>query len=100
MAELLEALGVPAASIVRERCSFDTHQNALYSSAILMRRGLDRVRLVTCEWHLPRALAAFAHAGIEARGVPVPEPAGRSRMRVAVRAAREWCASIAAEVSA
>jgi uncharacterized SAM-binding protein YcdF (DUF218 family) len=68
MACELSALGVPEAVIVRERCSFSTRENARYTAQIMARRGIDRVLVVTCPWHLPRALELFARAGLRAEG--------------------------------
>lgn len=79
LARQLRAGGVPAEAIVRERCSFDTRDNARFAAALLRRRGLTRVILVTCSWHLPRAERAFVAAGLEVTlGVRVePPPASR-----------------------
>ena len=70
----LVAGGVPAASVVRERCSLDTRDNARFAATLLTRRGLSRVVLVTCSWHLPRAERAFRAAGLEVEGVGVEPP--------------------------
>jgi uncharacterized SAM-binding protein YcdF (DUF218 family) len=67
-AELVLA-GVPPAKIVCERCSLSTRDNARYTAAQLRRRGLARVLVVTCGWHLPRAVALFRAQGLEVRGV-------------------------------
>ena len=76
LARMLREGGVPADAIVRERCSLDTRDNARFAAALLGRRGLGRVVLVTCSWHLPRAERAFRAAGLEVEGVGVdpPEP--------------------------
>src|SRR5262245_40996476 len=50
--------------------STTTMENAEYSAAILKSAGIDKVYLVTHAWHMPRALFAFEHFGIEA--VPAP----------------------------
>ena len=55
----LEARGVPGSRVVRERCSMTTGENARYAASLLQRRGVARVRLVTCAWHMPRAAAHF-----------------------------------------
>ena len=70
----LVAGGVPADSVVRERCSLDTRDNARFAATLLTRRGLSRVVLVTCSWHLPRAERAFRAAGLEVKGVGVEPP--------------------------
>jgi uncharacterized SAM-binding protein YcdF (DUF218 family) len=62
----LEQLGVPAGVIVRELCSLSTVENAAYSIEILRERGLLRPAIVTCDWHMARALACFAWIGLAA----------------------------------
>jgi len=86
-AELVRA-GVPAEAIVRERCSLSTRENARFTAALLRRRGMRRVTVVTCDWHLPRALAAFRRAGLEVEGFAAPSVAVPWRRRV-VRWGRE-----------
>ncbi len=63
---LLEEWGVPSASILRESASRNTYENAVLSRQVLAERGLHRVLLVTSALHMPRALATFISAGIDA----------------------------------
>ncbi len=71
MAEVLESsFGVPVRWL--EVASRDTHENAVLSARLLREAGIGRVVLVTHFWHMPRAAAAFRHAGLEA----VPAPMG------------------------
>ncbi len=79
MAAELAREGVPAGAILRERCSFSTKENARYTADLLARRGTTSAVVVTCAWHLPRAMRAFEREGIHAEGLPVPAPAGRMR---------------------
>ena len=74
LARMLHEGGVPAEAIVRERCSLDTRDNARFAAAMLGRRGIDRIVLVTCTWHLPRAERAFRAAGLDVEGVGVDPP--------------------------
>jgi uncharacterized SAM-binding protein YcdF (DUF218 family) len=74
IARMLRAEGVPGASIARERCSLDTRDNARFAAAMLARRGIARVVVITCAWHLPRALCAFRAAGLAVEGIGVEPP--------------------------
>ncbi len=66
MQTLLQEWGVPSASILLESASRNTHENAVLSQQVLQARGLQRVLLVTSALHMPRALATFQAAGIDA----------------------------------
>ncbi len=69
MARVLEReFGVPVAAV--EDHSRTTRENAHYAAPILRRHGWRRIWLVSHAWHLPRAVEAFRHAGIEV--VPAP----------------------------
>ncbi len=71
MAEILdESFGVPVRWV--EPASRNTHENGQLSAATLRGTGVGRVYLVTHFWHMPRAVAAFQHAGLEV----VPAPMG------------------------
>lgn len=74
IAKLLAEGGVPPAIIVRERCSLDTFDNARFAAALLRRRGIDEIALVTCSWHLPRAVYLFEQAGLRVEGLGVDPP--------------------------
>jgi uncharacterized SAM-binding protein YcdF (DUF218 family) len=67
---ILESLGVPAAAFVAEDKSRNTHENADLSWALLSKRGVRRILLVTSSTHMPRASALFRHAGFTV--IPVP----------------------------
>ena len=69
MAREVSLRGVPERAIVRERCSFSTRENARFTAAALLRRGIDRVAVVTCAWHMARAVAVFSRAGLEVEAV-------------------------------
>ena len=70
MAHQLEQQGVPAPSLQVEPGSATTHQNALYSAAILKREGRYRILLVTSSWSMPRAAACFRREGLQV--IPAP----------------------------
>jgi uncharacterized SAM-binding protein YcdF (DUF218 family) len=88
LARMMVLGGVPREAIVRERCSLDTRDNARFAAALLERRGLSRVVLVTCEWHLPRAERLFRAAGLDVTpgiGIPPPSPTTTQRLYWAAR---------------
>jgi uncharacterized SAM-binding protein YcdF (DUF218 family) len=67
--------GVPATAIDEELWSLTTYENAIFSAAWLSRRwARPRVALVTCAWHMPRALRCFVEAGVDAIAVPAEAP--------------------------
>jgi uncharacterized SAM-binding protein YcdF (DUF218 family) len=65
---LREDFGVPVRWI--EPRSRDTFENAAFSAAMLRADGIRRVLLVTDAMHMPRARAAFEHAGLEVVSAP------------------------------
>lgn len=77
--EQMRARGVPAGALLAELSSLTTRENAEYSRDLLSRRypaGLPRVVLVSCDWHLPRALVNFRRAGLECVPFAAPSPGG------------------------
>jgi uncharacterized SAM-binding protein YcdF (DUF218 family) len=73
MARELAWRGVPEAAIARERCSLSTRDNARLTALSLAHRGIESAAVVTCDWHLPRALALFRRAGVRVHGVAAHE---------------------------
>jgi uncharacterized SAM-binding protein YcdF (DUF218 family) len=69
MARELARRGVPERAIVRERCSLSTRDNARFSAETLGRRGIERAAIVTCAWHMARAVALFSRAGLAVEAV-------------------------------
>lgn len=102
LARHLTRLGVPKSAIVRELCSLSTVENAAYSAEILNERVLRRAAIVTCDWHMPRALACFAWMGVDTTplaaasarralaAMGVRATAERVRRLFDGRAARDW----------
>jgi uncharacterized SAM-binding protein YcdF (DUF218 family) len=88
LASRLAALGVPAEAIAQELCSLSTWENAQYSARWLADRGVRSVVVVTCDWHLPRALASFRAVGVQARGEAAASPPA-STFKKGTRALRE-----------
>ena len=70
MAEMMQMLGVPRAAILEESASRNSHENAAYTSHLLLAHNLHRILLVTSAITMPRALAAFRHQGIDAIAAP------------------------------
>lgn len=64
-------LGLPAGVVLLERRSLTTRGNARCSAELLRSRGMTRVGLVTCDYHLPRAVRHFAAEGLLVRGYGV-----------------------------
>lgn len=77
LARMLVDGGVPKDTILRERTSLDTYQNATHTAQLLSAKGMNAVVVVTCSWHVPRATMLFERAGlrvVEGVGAPPPEP--------------------------
>jgi uncharacterized SAM-binding protein YcdF (DUF218 family) len=79
MQQFLTDLGVPAEAVWVEEQSRSTYENARYTAQLLRQHELQQVLLVTSALHLPRALATFRAAGIDALPAPadfevMPEP--------------------------
>ena len=70
MRGLLLRAGVPGEMIWTEERSSNTHENAMYSSEILRRRGIRKIALVVEARNMLRAAACFRKQGIEV--VPAP----------------------------
>jgi len=88
LARALEAQGVPESALVLERESRTTRENAARSAVVLANLRAVRVGLVSCDWHLPRAIACFRRAGVLVEPLPAPSPPV-SAVRRALRAVRE-----------
>jgi uncharacterized SAM-binding protein YcdF (DUF218 family) len=75
------------ADVIVEDKSLDTHENAVFSAAILAEKKLNKILLVTHASHMPRAVAAFAQTGLDI--VPAPtvfaDTAGDAPTRYAPR---------------
>ena len=80
--------GVPEGAILVELWSHSTLENARYAARLLGPRGLRRVGVVTCDWHMKRALSLFRREGLEASPVPAGSPP-RALPSRAYRALRE-----------
>lgn len=65
--------GVPRDAIYPELMSLTTAENAVFTAELLRRIGARRALVVTCAWHMARALASFRALGVDALPLPVPE---------------------------
>jgi uncharacterized SAM-binding protein YcdF (DUF218 family) len=70
MSAILQMLGVPPSAIIEEAASRNTHENAVYTTRLLLARGIRKILLVTSAMTMPRALAAFRFQGIDV--IPAP----------------------------
>lgn len=70
MAELMRDWGVPASAILTEDRSRNTYENAIYSREVMTDKGFNSALLVTSALHMPRAIAVFRSAGIDATPAP------------------------------
>lgn len=94
MAAYLLASGVAESALSRELWSRSTRQNAKFAGHLLLPRGISRIGVVTCDWHMPRALACFRRAGFQPEPIAARSPqipnyeliwrAGRERVAFAI----------------
>jgi len=61
----------------KEEKSRTTYENALYTADLLKSKNMSKIILVTHAWHIPRAVEAFEHFGIEV--TPAPTAFSRSQ---------------------
>jgi uncharacterized SAM-binding protein YcdF (DUF218 family) len=78
----LARLGVPASALLCERESWTTRDNAVRTARLLAPLGVRRIGVVSCDWHLARALWSFRREGFEAEGVPALTPPLPLRRRI------------------
>lgn len=71
MAAILTAIGVPESALWLQNRSQNTHEDAVYSAAMLKESNITRVILVTSAAHMPRSVALFEHEGIQVIPAPV-----------------------------
>jgi len=88
--------GVPAHAIERELWSRSTRQNARFAAQLLLPRGVRKIGLVTCDWHMARAIRSFEGAGFEVEPLPAFTPA----VTVAAELKRELRERVALAVDA
>ncbi|SDE16458.1 YdcF family protein [Sporomusa acidovorans] len=72
MHDYLVAKGIPAAKILLEDQSYNTHQNLLNSKEIMRERGFRSAVIVSNASHIRRSLVLARQLGIEASGSAAP----------------------------
>ena len=72
--EILKEWGIPSEAVLIEGRSRNTYENAIETKKLLKARQIDKILLITSALHMPRALATFRTAGIDA----IPSPSGYS----------------------
>ncbi len=85
--ELVER-GIAEARIAQERQSQSTRGNARRTAELLRGKPTGRLGLVTCDWHMPRALELFRRSGLAPEPLPALSPQ-RPLLVVVTRAVRE-----------
>ena len=63
-----------------EDVSVNTNENATLSAIVLKKNGIQTVLIVTQAWHIPRAMASFSNAGIQA--IPAPTSFTRRKFQL------------------
>ncbi|MBQ2954204.1 MAG: YdcF family protein [Clostridia bacterium] len=76
MRDYLIAQGVPAEWILTDPASYNTRQNIANAIDLLADKDVQRVAVVTSDYHVPRAMAIAEDAGLEACGIPAPTKLG------------------------
>ena len=73
MSLYLENKGVPAADILKDPDSFNTNQNLQNAAKLLQDLpGIQRVMIVTSDYHVPRAMALARDLGFDSCGMGSP----------------------------
>ena len=72
MRDFIVFSGVPADAVVVEANSISTRENAIFA-AQLLRTDKGRKMLLTSDFHMHRASAAFRMAGVDAKPYPIPD---------------------------
>lgn len=86
MVEQLQANGMTEAALSGEWCSQSTEENALFTSAVLYSKRVQKILLLTDSPHMLRSLLVFRSFGFTVIPYPIPLPdqwsAGRRSMLV------------------
>ena len=91
MRDYLIAKGVPESMILTDAESRNTRQNIRNAAALLAGREVERVLIVTSDYHLPRAMALAEDEGLDATGIGSPTKEGlRFKAKNYGREALSW----------
>lgn len=71
MAVILREIGIPDSALLLQNRSQNTHEDAVYSAAMLKEAGISQIVLVTSAAHMPRSVALFEHEGLQVIPAPV-----------------------------
>lgn len=74
MRRQLLLLGIPEAHLVSEGASQNTLENARLSTQVLLSLNFAELGIVTCDFHMPRALFAFRRYGWSPDAFPAVSP--------------------------
>jgi uncharacterized SAM-binding protein YcdF (DUF218 family) len=77
-ATLLENLGIAGPRMIMERQSRNTHENAVFTRALVAPKPGERWLLVTSAYHMPRSVGLFRKAGFAVEPYPVDWRVGAS----------------------
>lgn len=110
--DLFAALGVPAVQMLFEEQSRNTHENAVFTKALVQPKAGEVWLLVTSAYHMPRSIGIFRKAGFPVTAWPVDySTLGQGRdflrpnfeasrgLKLTDRAVREWIGLIAYRLS-
>ena len=76
MRDYLISLGVPENMILTDAESFNTRQNIENAVELLRDKDVNKVAVVTSDYHVPRALALAEDTGLDACGIGAPTKLG------------------------
>jgi uncharacterized SAM-binding protein YcdF (DUF218 family) len=72
MKDMAVANGIPAGAIILEQNANNTHQNVLFTRAILAEHGWRSILLVSSPYHMRRAMLTWDRAAPDVEVVPSP----------------------------
>ena len=96
--QLLLGRKIPNRAIILEQRSLSTRGNAAEVAPLLRARGAKHVGLVTCDWHMPRALSTFRRLSLRVTALPAASPPA-GRIRTLLRSGREQVSRILSRVA-